>query len=165
MKQRILTLLLCLVAVFATASAQQKGVYDEGTMGAKVVEMETAAWGQSAPFNAQCFTDGTHGTNAKTGCFPLAFAIAMRYYEYPTEGTGSQLYDNHDHGGLLEVTDRTYDFTKMPLTNGLGWDEEQKAETAKFISHVAYAKRRGERLWQDGRQVRRGDVCPERRNR
>ena len=133
MKQRILTLLLCLVALFTTASAQDN--YDATTMGTIVRYYETAKWAQSSPFNNQCWTDATQQTHAKTGCVPTAFAIIMRHHGFPTEGIGTL---KNGQTGVV-ITDRTYDYSKMPLTNGTGWTAEQQNEVAKLISHLGHA--------------------------
>ena len=88
----ILTLLLC----FAFTAANAQGTYDQATMGAKVVEMETASWGQNSPFNNYCWSEYGGSTHAKAGCVPVAFAIVMRYHGFPAEGTSSTL-SNQSH--------------------------------------------------------------------
>ena len=128
-----LTLLLC----FAITAVNAQGAYDQATMGEKVY-LETANWGQNSPFNKQIFTSYGGSTNAKAGCVPTAYAIVMRYHEFPTEGTSKTLY-NCQASTYVEITDRVYDFSKMPLTNGSGWTEEQQTEVAKFFSHVLHA--------------------------
>ena len=129
----ILTLLLC----FAFTAANAQDNYNATTMGEKVY-LETASWGQNSPFNKQIFTSYGGSTNAKAGCVPTAYAIVMRYHEFPTEGTAKTLY-NCQAPTYVEITDRVYDFSKMPLTNGSGWTEEQQTEVAKFFSHVLHA--------------------------
>ena len=129
-----LTLLLC----FAFTAVNAQGTYDQATMGAKVVEMETASWGQNSPFNNYCWSEYGGSTHAKAGCVPVAFAVVMRYHGFPAEGTSSTLY-NCQASTYVEVTDRTYDWEKMPLTNGSGWTEEQQHEVAKLISHLGHA--------------------------
>ena len=132
----ILTLLLC----FAFTAANAQGTYDQATMGAKVVEMETASWGQNSPFNNYCWSEYGGSTHAKAGCVPVAFAIVMRYHGFPAEGTSTTL-NNCQKPDLPyeEITDRTYDWEKMPLTNGSGWTTEQQHEVAKLISHLGHA--------------------------
>ena len=132
---RLATLFIC--ALFMTANASAQDNYNATTMGEKVY-LETANWGQNAPFNKQIFTSYGGSTNAKAGCVPTAYAIVMRYHEFPTEGTAKTLY-NCQASTYVEITDRVYDFSKMPLTNGSGWTEEQQTEVAKFFSHVLHA--------------------------
>ena len=133
---RLATLFIC--ALFMTANASAQGTYDQATMGAKIVEMETASWGQNSPFNNYCWSEYGSSTHAKAGCVPVAFAIVMRYHGFPAEGTSSTLY-NCQASGYVEITDRTYDWEKMPLTNGNGWTPEQQNEVAKLISHLGHA--------------------------
>ena len=136
MKQRILTALTLLLC-FAFTAVNAQDNYNATTMGEKVY-LETANWGQNSPFNKQIFTSYGGSTNAKAGCVPTAYAIVMRYHGFPAEGTANTLY-NCQADGYVEITDRVYDFSKMPLTNGSGWTEEQQAEVAKFFSHVLHA--------------------------
>ena len=133
---RLTTLAIC--AIFMTANASAQGTYDQATMGAKVVEMETANWGQNSPFNNYCWSEYGGSTHAKAGCVPVAFAIVMRHHGFPAEGTSSTLY-NCQASTYVEITDRTYDWEKMPLTNGSGWTTEQQNEVAKLISHLGHA--------------------------
>lgn len=133
---RVAALAIC--AIFVTANASAQGTYDQATMGAKVVEMETASWGQNSPFNNYCWSEYGGSTHAKAGCVPVAFAIVMRYHGFPTEGTSNTLY-NCQASTYVEITDRTYDWEKMPLTNGSGWTTEQQNEVAKLISHLGHA--------------------------
>jgi len=53
----------------------------------KVVDMETALWGQESPFNGQCPTVGEQ--RCLTGCGATALAILMKYYEWPSAGYGT----------------------------------------------------------------------------
>ncbi len=49
-------------------------------------------WGQDAPFNDKCpsYTDGTSSVHYYTGCVAAAATQIMRYYKYPTRGTGEK---------------------------------------------------------------------------
>ena len=132
---RVAALAICAILMTANASAQDN--YNATTMGEKVY-LETANWGQNSPFNKQIFTSYGGSTNAKAGCVPTAYAIVMRYHGFPEEGTAKTLY-NCQAPTYVEITDRVYDFSKMPLTNGSGWTEEQQTEVAKFFSHVLHA--------------------------
>ena len=128
---------LAICAIFMVANVSAQDNYNATTMGEKVY-LETANWGQNSPFNKQIFTSYGGSTNAKAGCVPTAYAIVMRYHEFPTEGTSKTLY-NCQASTYVEITDRVYDFSKMPLTNGSGWTEEQQTEVSKFFSHVLHA--------------------------
>ena len=59
----------------------------EAGVGNTVVQLQTAEWGQGAPFNNYCPID--EGTKTLTGCVPTAYAILMKYYNYPLSGKGN----------------------------------------------------------------------------
>ncbi len=123
----------------AARTAMQRTNYNATSMGEQVVLLETAKWGQNAPFNAQCWTTAEHTTQAKTGCVPTAFAIIMRYHEWPIVGTGA-IQDCQD--AVLPYTyydNRTYDYSKMPLVYDGNWTAEQQNEVAKLMSHLGHA--------------------------
>lgn len=120
----------------AARNAMQKTNYAADTMGDKVY-LETASWGQDYPFNTQCFTSYGGSTNALTGCVPTAYAIIMRYHEWPQVGTGT-LY-NCQAPTYVEITDRTYDYSKMPLVYDGNWSTEQINEVAKLMSHLGHS--------------------------
>lgn len=76
--------------------ARQKGVVQTAEIarqwnnikkGATKVQLQTAKWGQSAPYYDQCPLD--NDTRSLAGCVPVAYAILMKYYGYPTAGTGT----------------------------------------------------------------------------
>ena len=71
--------------------ARQKGVVQTAEIarqwnnikkGATKVQLQTAKWGQSAPYYDQCPLD--NDTRSLAGCVPVAYAILMKYYGYPT---------------------------------------------------------------------------------
>ncbi len=130
---RVTVLAICAIFMVANVSAQDN--YNATTMGEIVRYYETAKWGQGSPFNNQCWTDATQQTHAKTGCVPTAFAIIMRHHGFPVEGIGDLL--NQQTGE--QFTDRTYDYSKMPLTNASGWTTEQQNEVAKLMAHLGHA--------------------------
>ena len=130
---RVTVLAFCAIFMVANVSAQDN--YNATTMGEIVRYYETAKWGQGSPFNNQCWTDATQQAHAKTGCVPTAFAIIMRHHGFPVEGIGN--LPNQQTGEVF--TDRTYDYSKMPLTNGSNWETEQQNEVAKLMAHLGHA--------------------------
>lgn len=48
--------------------------------------LETAAWGQSAPYNGMC--PEVNGQRCVTGCVATAMAIIMKYHDWPPKGRG-----------------------------------------------------------------------------
>ncbi len=88
----------------------------EAGVGNTVVQLQTAEWGQGAPFNNYCPID--EGTKTLTGCVPTAYAILMKYYNYPLSGKGNaSAYVTSTQG--ISVPARTlehsYDWDEMPM--------------------------------------------------
>lgn len=143
MKKSFVIVILILSTVFSYSFAQegmslmQRSALDE-TGGKQVVYLETAKWGQDSPFNQQCWTSYGGTTHAKTGCVPTAYAIVMRYHEWPEEGTSQKLY-NCQAPTYVELTDRAYDYSKMPLEYDGTWSDEQINEVAKLMSHIGHS--------------------------
>ena len=69
------------------------------TGGTQKVYLETPSWGQHEPFNAQCYTSATSTTPGITGCVPIAYAMIMKYHNWPNEGT----LGYKDNGGRYEL--------------------------------------------------------------
>ncbi len=51
-----------------------------------VVQLETAQWNQTSPYNLLCPT--INGQPTYTGCMATALAIVMRYHQWPEKGIG-----------------------------------------------------------------------------
>lgn len=84
--------------------------------GISVVQLSTALWGQSAPYNQQCPKD--NGKPCLTGCVATAYAILMKYYGYPSQGYGvSDAYTTNTSN--LQVPSRdlnhAYSWSNMPM--------------------------------------------------
>lgn len=128
-------LILCI-----SANGQEtatRGTIQE-TGGNIVVHLETASWGQGYPFNEQCWTSYNGTIHAKTGCVATAYAIVLRYHCYPTKGTENILY-NCQAPIYVEMTDRNYDWSNMPLVYDGNWNETQIYEVSKLMAHLAHA--------------------------
>ena len=132
---RVAALTIC--AIFMVANVSAQGTYDQATMGAKVVEMETASWGQNSPFNNLCPKVGT--TPTKTGCGPTAFAILCHYYKWPISGSGSVTHNNE----TLDLSTHTYDYDNMLLNYSGSYTEEQATAVATLMRDLGYAAKVG----------------------
>ncbi len=79
----------------------------------------TVTWGQSPYVNALCPYDidagAGNGYHAVAGCPATAMAQIMKYWNYPTTGTGFHSY-NHDTYGNLSANfgSTTYEWESMP---------------------------------------------------
>ena len=87
-----------------------KAILDE-TGATEVKLIETATWGQRAPFNAKCFT--ATGAQAKTGCVPTAFAIVMHKHKWPLTGPSNV---KTQYNGTFDFSSHTYDWDNMAMS-------------------------------------------------
>ena len=104
--------------------------------------IETALWGQQAPYNKMCPL--VDGKRTLTGCVATAFAIALRYYEWPDSGTGTtgtySYLVKHDDGTTSACQmdgrsmDHPFEWNKMPLSAYDGsWTKEQEDAVALLM--------------------------------
>lgn len=93
-------------------------------------------YNQDAPYNNSCPTYG--GQRCVTGCVATAAAQIMRYWKYPSVGTGNKSYTTQTHGLSC-----SYDFSTHPfdwdhmLTSYNGYDETEAELSA--ISNLMLA--------------------------
>ena len=86
-------------------------------------------WGQDYPYNLYAPADeAAFSGRMPVGCGPLAMGQIMKYYEYPTCGTG-------EHGGV-NFAEQTYDFSKMIEGHA---SESSANEVAKLLRHAGIA--------------------------
>jgi hypothetical protein len=73
-------------------------------------------WDQNPHYNALCPFDKIANANAVTGCVATAMAQIMKYYNYPTKGSGFHSY-NHPKYGTLSANfgSTTYQWNSMPI--------------------------------------------------
>lgn len=109
-------------------------VTDEATIGNVIINLNTAKWGQNAPFNKLCFTKS--GAQAKTGCIPTAMAIVMRHHKWP-ESRLKKLY-NPITGVPVEAGEM-YNWDNMPLDYSQDYTEEQATQVATIMRDLGYA--------------------------
>ena len=99
----------------------------------KTVSVSTVApllgnikWNQSPYYNDQC------PGGSVTGCVATAMAQIMRYWNYPSQGTGSNSYNHPTYGTLsANFGATTYSWTAMPTQIS-----SANAEVAKLNYHV-----------------------------
>lgn len=79
--------ILAVRAAGVTASEDVARKWAETRSGNVVVQLETAMWDQSEPYNLLCpYVDNSP---VYTGCSATALAILMRYHSWPVRGTGT----------------------------------------------------------------------------
>ncbi|MBR4119547.1 MAG: C10 family peptidase, partial [Bacteroidales bacterium] len=131
--------------------------YNENIAGTPIVEIETAKWGQGAPFNNLCPVVQVYDSNSNiietstlTGCVPTAFSIVMRYHEWPIQGKGSIVaswtvdqYNGYNPTNCpvvtIDHTATTYDWDNMPLEYSANWTQENITQVATLMRNVGYA--------------------------
>ncbi len=74
-------------------------------------------WNQAPYVNAMCPYDYDYNENTVTGCPATAMSQIMRFWEYPSSGTGFHSYSHSKYGTLsANFGTTTYDWASMPNT-------------------------------------------------
>jgi Leucine-rich repeat (LRR) protein len=85
--------------------------------------------GSTIFYNNQCPYDKKFGANVETGCVATAMAQVMRYWKYPTKGTGEHTYTPVSYPYLGSQTfdfgNTTYQWNLMPDSLGLSSTQAQ----------------------------------------
>lgn len=99
----------------AKAESAVTRAWSQVEVGTPVVELETAKWNQTDPYNMLCPI--VRGEPTYTGCTATAVAIVMRYHQWPEKGVGTLPGYKISRGEvLLELPlGHTYDWKNMPL--------------------------------------------------
>ncbi|MBR3609299.1 MAG: C10 family peptidase, partial [Bacteroidales bacterium] len=112
-----------------TGNKNLKATEAEAEAGATVVKhLETAIWDQEAPF-------GNKASNGLSGCVPTAFAIVMRYHEWPLQGKVATL-PTGSGTETIDLSSHIYDWSKMPLSYSNGYTDEQGEAVAQLMSDL-----------------------------
>lgn len=114
--------------------------------GAKVVVaplLDDIRWGQDAPFNDMCptYSDGGKTVHYYTGCVATAATQIMRYYKYPTRGTGEKTCTVKGIELSANFGETTYDWDNMLAyykRNGI-FSIAQRDAVAKLAAHFGVA--------------------------
>ena len=103
----------------------------------------STTWDQGAPYNNLC--PGTGNNKAYVGCVATAMAQLMKYYNWPTTGTGSHSYScnngTYNYGTLsANFGATTYDWNNMlnDYSNNSGTTTQQNA-VATLMYHCGVA--------------------------
>ena len=101
--------------------------------GAKAVSaLIQTQWDQDSPYNNLCPLDGSN--RSATGCV----ATAMKYWGWPTTGTGSHSYTSETLNAACSANfgNTTYDWANMPNgPNTYSWNSTQKTAVATLMYH------------------------------
>lgn len=101
-------------------------------------------WDQNSPYNALCpAVSGGPGGHAYAGCVATMMGQVMRYWEYPTQGVGSNTYVNNDtlcpDTMYANFGAAVYDYRLMPekLTSSSSTAEKNAVTTLLLHCGVA----------------------------
>lgn len=101
--------------------------------------LETALWDQGDPYNLKC--PKIDGKLTVTGCVATAFAIVMRYHQWPEKATKTiptysyTLSDGEITQSVAYQRPTTYDWSNMPLTVDVATSDEAKNQIATLMRH------------------------------
>ncbi|MGC1391444.1 MAG: leucine-rich repeat protein [Bacteroidales bacterium] len=82
----------------------------------EITPLLKTSWNQGCYFNAQCPSDGNGPcSHVQTGCVATSMAQIMKYWSYPTKGTGTKTYTHSTYGNLTaDFGSTTYEWSQMP---------------------------------------------------
>ena len=105
-----------------------------------VEALVSTKWNQSAPFNNLCPYDNSHSERTVTGCVVTAMAQIMKYWNYPTQGNGTQTYTHETYGQqTANFGSTTYDWNNMLNTYSNSATQAQKNAVATLMYHCGVA--------------------------
>ncbi len=100
-------------------------------------------WNQGKYYNNLCPADAaatSSNGHALVGCGAIVMGQVMRYWKYPTTGTGSHSYTLSDYGTLsANFGATTYDYTQMPKTLGISTSSAAVNAVATLLYHCGVA--------------------------
>lgn len=100
-----------------------------------------SSWGQDPLYNQLCPTDPNASSgHAVAGCIAVAMAQVMRYWQYPTNGFGSNGYTSGNYGyQFADFSNSSYLYSLMPNEINAQSPENQKNAVATLIYHCGVA--------------------------
>ncbi len=96
-------------------------------------------WNQSAPYNNLCPYDSEENDRTVTGCVATAMAQIMKYWNYPTQGNGSQTYTSSYGELTANFGQTTYDWNNMVNSYTNSATQAQKDAVATLMYHCGVA--------------------------
>ena len=102
------------------------------------VDLKTAEWGQSTPFNRFCPLD-TNGKRTITGCTATAISEVMYFHKHPKAGTGTLPGYTKTNGITIEDRPLGYEYQwdkMLPKYKNVSYTEEEADAVARLMSDV-----------------------------
>lgn len=106
-------------------------------VGEEVVLLQTAKWNQYEPYYWQTPMDGD--SHSLTGCVPTAYAILMKYYEWPQKGIGQTTEFKLSNNIIIPSRNLEipYEWNKMLMEyNYNSYSEEEGQAVARLMADV-----------------------------
>ena len=119
---------------------KESGKLPSRNRGKKASFLVETRWNQSEPYNWFCPpASGGSGGKAYAGCVATAMSQVMKFWNHPTQGSGSHSY--YYQGDTLSANfgETTYDWDNMPLTITLSSPQEKIDAVAYFMYHCGIA--------------------------
>lgn len=104
----------------------------------KVSAFVKTRWSQGDPYNMYC--PKNNGETCYTGCVATAMAQVMKYYEYPSQGTGTGCYSLDGGGTYTQAAiSGTYDWSKMKTKYMSGYSDSEAKAVATLMRDCGYS--------------------------
>ncbi len=118
-------------------NAVRNGDYSAWLPTRPVSPLLSTTWDQGWPYNSLCPTDNSGpGGHVYAGCGATTMGQIMKFWAYPTQGTGSHSYTHPTYGVIsANFGNTTYNYASMP--NSVGWTPNTNISTLLFHCGVA----------------------------
>ncbi|MBK7806947.1 MAG: C10 family peptidase [Saprospiraceae bacterium] len=95
---------------YLTGSIENRGIRNSS-----VQPLIKTKWNQGQYYNTLCPYDNQYNQRTVTGCVATAMAQIMKYWNYPTTGSGFHSYNHPNYGSLsANFGNTTYQWASMP---------------------------------------------------
>ena len=116
------------------ASTYVTRAWSTADAGTPVVQLETASWDQTLPYNNLC--PRVNRMSVYTGCTATALAIVMKYHEWPLQGIGTlpaYVTKTYNASIAAQPLGHTYDWDNMRMVYTTGQYTNQEAEAVATL--------------------------------
>ncbi len=119
---------------------KESGKLPSRNRGKKATYLVETRWNQNDPYNYFCpHASGGPGGKAYAGCVATAMSQVMKYWNHPTQGSGSHSYFYEGETLSANFGETTYDWDNMPLTITNSSSQEKIDAVAYFMYHCGVA--------------------------
>ncbi|MBO4402827.1 MAG: C10 family peptidase [Bacteroidales bacterium] len=115
---------------------QQENVQTIRKTTASVSPLVKTQWNQNFPYSNLCPYDNSAGKYCPTGCVATAMAQILKFWDYPTKGTGSHKYTHSTYGQLsANFGSTTYQWSDMTNTYNKNSTSTAQSAVATLMYH------------------------------